>query len=61
MLKLWDQKRGRSLFDQSQNRSRKYGGKIGYERSVPGIDGLTAIAGFDALWDTTEQRFVDLR
>ncbi|MCV5961652.1 hypothetical protein OFO30_40335, partial [Escherichia coli] len=26
-----------TLFDQSQNRSRKIGGKISYERAVPGI------------------------
>ena len=47
-----------TLFDQSQNRSRKYGGKLSYERSVPGIDGLNAIVGFDALWDRTEQRLI---
>ncbi|MBA2920241.1 TonB-dependent receptor [Sphingomonas sp. CGMCC 1.13658] len=47
-----------TLFDQSQNRSRKYGGKISYEREVPGIPGLTAIAGFDALFDKTEQRLI---
>lgn len=47
-----------TLFDQSQNRSRKFGGKISYERAVPGIEALTAIAGFDALWDRTEQRLI---
>lgn len=47
-----------TLFDQSQNRSRKIGGKISYERAVPGIPGLTAIAGFDALVDKTEQRLI---
>jgi iron complex outermembrane receptor protein len=47
-----------TLFDQSQNRSRKIGGKISYEREVPGIPGLTAIAGFDALFDRTEQRLI---
>jgi iron complex outermembrane receptor protein len=47
-----------TLFDQSQNRSRKVGGKISYEREVPGIPGLTAIAGFDALFDKTEQRLI---
>lgn len=47
-----------TLFDQSQNRSRKYGGKISYERAVPGFEQLTAIAGFDALWDRTEQRLI---
>lgn len=47
-----------TLFDQSQNRSRKYGGKLSYERTVPGLEALTLIAGFDALWDTTEQRLI---
>lgn len=47
-----------TLFDQSQNRSRKYGGKISYERSVTGFEQLTAIVGFDALWDRTEQRLI---
>ncbi|MGN6374091.1 MAG: TonB-dependent receptor, partial [Sphingomonas sp.] len=44
-----------TLFDQSQNRSRKYGGKISYERAIPGFDALSAIVGFDALYDRTEQ------
>jgi iron complex outermembrane receptor protein len=47
-----------TLFDQSQNRSRKIGGKISYERPVPGFEALTAIVGFDALWDKTEQRLI---
>lgn len=47
-----------TLFDQSQNRSRKLGGKISYERPVPGFEELTAIVGFDALFDTTEQRLI---
>jgi iron complex outermembrane recepter protein len=47
-----------TLFDQSENRSRKYGGKISYERAVPGFEALTAIVGFDALWDSTEQRLI---
>ncbi len=47
-----------TLFDQSQNRSRKYGGKISYEREVPGFEALTTIVGFDALWDSTEQRLI---
>jgi len=47
-----------TLFDQSQNRSRKLGGKISYERAVPGFEDLTAIIGFDALFDTTEQRLI---
>lgn len=47
-----------TLFDQSQNRSRKLGGKISYERAVPGFEDLTAIIGFDALYDRTEQRLI---
>ncbi len=47
-----------TLFDQSENRSRKYGGKVSYERGVPGFEALTAIVGFDALWDSTEQRLI---
>ncbi|GAA0651824.1 TonB-dependent receptor [Sphingomonas ursincola] len=47
-----------TLFDQSQNRSRKLGGKIGYERAIPGFEDLTAIVGFDALFDKTEQRLI---
>jgi iron complex outermembrane recepter protein len=47
-----------TLFDQSQNRSRKFGGKVSYEREMPGFEALTAIVGFDALWDRTEQRLI---
>lgn len=47
-----------TLFDQSQNRSRKRGGKIAYERGMPGFEDLTATVGFDAIWDTTEQRLI---
>lgn len=47
-----------TLFDQSQNRSRKLGGKFSYERAVPGIEALTATLGFDALFDKTEQRLI---
>lgn len=47
-----------TLFDQSQNRSRKLGGKISYERAIPGFEDLTAIIGFDALFDKTEQRLI---
>lgn len=46
------------LFDQSQNRSRKYGGKLSYERAFPGFEALTATLGFDALFDLTEQRLI---
>ena len=44
------------LFDQSQNRSRKLGAKFSYERTV--FDALTGTIGFDALWDTTQQRLI---
>jgi iron complex outermembrane receptor protein len=47
-----------TLFDQSQNRSRKYGGKISYERAFPGFEALTATVGLDALYDLTEQRLI---
>ncbi len=47
-----------TLFEQSQNRSRKYGGKISYERVVPGLEALTAIVGFDALKDLTVQKLI---
>lgn len=44
------------LFDQSANLSRKLGGKLGYEREV--LPDLTLTAGFDALFDRTEQYLV---
>ena len=47
-----------TLFDQSSNRSRKLGARISYERAVPGIEGLTATAGLDALTDTTAQLLI---
>jgi len=47
-----------TLFDQSSNRSRKLGARISYERAVPGIEGLTATAGLDALTDRTEQLLI---
>jgi iron complex outermembrane receptor protein len=47
-----------TLFDQSQNRSRKLGGKTSYERAVPGFEQLTGTLGFDALFDRTEQRLI---
>jgi iron complex outermembrane receptor protein len=47
-----------TLFDQSQNRSRKYGGKLSYERTVPGLDALTVTLGTDILFDRTEQRLI---
>lgn len=47
-----------TLFDQSQNRSRKIGGKLSYERAFPGFEALTATAGLDVLFDKTEQRLI---
>lgn len=47
-----------TLFDQSQNRSRKLGAKFSYERTVPGFQALTATLGLDALWDKTQQRLI---
>jgi len=43
------------LFDQSANKSRKLGGKVSYERAIPGYEDLVLTVGFDALFDTTEQ------
>jgi iron complex outermembrane receptor protein len=45
-----------TLFDQSQNRSRKLGAKLSYERTI--LDALTATVGFDALFDKTEQALI---
>lgn len=47
-----------TLFDQSQNRSRKLGAKFSYERAVPGFEDLTLTIGFDALLDKTEQALI---
>jgi iron complex outermembrane receptor protein len=47
-----------TLFDQSENRSRKIGVKISYERAVPGFEDLTLTAGFDALFDETAQLLI---
>ena len=47
-----------TLFDQSENRSRKLGAKLSYERAFPGFEALTATIGVDALYDKTEQRLI---
>ncbi len=47
-----------TLFDQSQNRSRKLGAKFSYERTIPGFEALTATVGLDLLADRTEQRLI---
>lgn len=47
-----------TLFDQSQNRSRKLGAKFSYDRAAPGFEALNLTLGFDALFDTTEQRLI---
>ncbi len=47
-----------NLFDQSANKSRKLGGKVSYERAMPGLEDLTLTAGFDVLFDRTEQYLV---
>jgi iron complex outermembrane receptor protein len=44
-----------NLFDQSVNRSRKIGGKLSYERAVPGFQPLLVTAGIDILHDRTAQ------
>ncbi|KHK89944.1 TonB-dependent receptor [Novosphingobium malaysiense] len=46
------------LFDQSANKSRKLGGKVSYERPVPGFEDLVVTIGFDALLDKTRQYLV---
>lgn len=50
-----------TLFDQSENQSRKLGGKISYERKLPGIPGLTGTMGFDALFDRTAQTLIETK
>ncbi|WP_253716978.1 TonB-dependent receptor [Sphingomonas sp. AP4-R1] len=50
-----------TLFDQSQNKSRKLGAKINYERKIPGIPDLTGTVGFDALFDRTAQSLIQTR
>ncbi|WP_417613159.1 TonB-dependent receptor [Parasphingorhabdus sp.] len=45
-----------NLFEQSANRSRKIGGKVTYEREI--LRDLTVTAGFDTLFDSTEQVLV---
>ncbi len=47
-----------TLYDQSQNRSRKWGGKVSYERKVPRLENLTAVVGLDTLLDETEQALI---
>lgn len=47
-----------TLFDQSENRSRKLGAKASYERAIPGFEALVATIGFDGLLDRTEQRLI---
>lgn len=44
-----------TLFDQSVNNSRKIGGKLSYERAVPGLEALVMTGGLDALFDRTAQ------
>lgn len=46
------------LFDQSANKSRKVGGKVTYERGVPGFDDLVLTVGFDMLFDKTTQTLI---
>lgn len=46
------------LFDQSANQSRKLGGKVSYEREIPGFEDLVLTGGFDMLFDRTKQFLV---
>jgi iron complex outermembrane receptor protein len=43
------------LFDQSVNNSRKLGGKLSYQRALPGFEGLVLTGGIDLLADRTAQ------
>lgn len=47
-----------TLIDQSRNQSRKIGGKLSYERAIPGLEALTVIAGVDVLTDDTAQLLI---
>lgn len=47
-----------TLFDQSQNESRKHGFKLSYSRDQLGIPGLTVTGGLDYLQDETKQVLV---
>lgn len=47
-----------SLFDQSQNRSEKWGLNLTYERSMPGLEALRLLFGFDLLHDSTVQKLI---
>jgi iron complex outermembrane recepter protein len=47
-----------TLFDQSQNRSRKLGAKASYEHAMPGWQALDLTLGVDALFDKTEQKLI---
>ena len=47
-----------TLFDQSQNRSRKLGAKASYEHVMPGWQALDLTVGVDALIDKTEQKLI---
>ena len=44
-----------TLFDQSANASRKVGGKLSYQRAVPGLENLLVTGGVDVLFDRTAQ------
>ncbi len=48
-----------TLFDQSVNRSRKIGGKLSYERTLPGFEDLTLIGGLDLIHDRTAQTLLN--
>ena len=47
-----------TLFDQSENGSRKLGARASYERAVPGFEALVATIGIDTLFDKSEQRLI---
>ena len=47
-----------TLIDQSRNQSKKIGGKLSYERAIPGFEALTVIGGIDVLTDDTAQLLI---
>ncbi|KRB48669.1 MAG: TonB-dependent receptor [Pseudomonadota bacterium] len=50
-----------TLFDQSSNRSKKLGARLGYEREIPFVPGLTSTFGLDAMKDRTEQSLIQTK
>lgn len=47
-----------TLWDQTASQSRKRGARLNYERDIPGVPGLTATVGVDALQDRVRQDLI---